>query len=796
MGKASRSRGMVRPPGPPRRSPPASPTSRSTAPPLASIAALLGGAVLCRFVAGGTWCAPVLVAGLAWPPWRRAALAALVGLLGALQGPGTFRPPQRGLYAATVRCVAADVPRAGRQRVVGVLESLDGQRVAPGPAQRMDVGVGVRRPTGWTPGERLEIALLQEEGPARPAAAHAWRRLAEAPAPRRALHDARSALARRFGAQLSARAAAWQRALLLGDRGALSRADVQAFRETGQAHLLAVSGLHVGLVLGLLLLGLRLLGCRPTTQAWLALPCVLLYVPLVGAPSSAVRAGVAAVLFLTTRGRGRLTEARAVLGATALLVLAFDGGRVGDLAAWLSFSAVLGILTLSRPILLALVRQPLLHLPGFLEPPRARLRRGLAVSLAAWLATAPWIALVFGRLTPWGPLLSLALVPLLACVLALGLGAALLGDVPLAGAVARTGAEWSVALLAGAGHAAAGAGLGSHAVAPGVLSTVAHVAALVALARARTARQSRALLALLAGTVLATTWGTQPAGRARPRRGYDPGHVPTVDLASIPLYVETRPLVFAGVVVVGAVFAVLAVRPLGWLTRGGAGAALALAVGTGAVIGPAGLAALFAPFVIATLLGRLPGWPRSGARDARQVVANGLPAGLGVLCVLLGPVEAGLALFLGGLACLGSDTCATEVGVRWGGTPRHLLTGRALPRGESGGVTGAGLLGALFGACLAPGAFALAAGAPLHGLPALAAAAGLAGSLVDSLLGAHAQYRGRHPTSGEVVEERHVAGQATQPVRGLTWLDNDGVNLASGLIAALLAVAAAGLLAP
>ena len=61
-----------------------------------------------------------------------------------------------------------------------------------------------------------------------------------------------------------------------------------------------------------------------------------------------------------------------------------------------------------------------------------------------------------------------------------------------------------------------------------------------------------------------------------------------------------------------------------------------------------------------------------------------------------------MILFLGALACLGADTCATEIGIRFGGTPRALIGGRTLRAGESGGVTGPGLAASVGGAFLAP----------------------------------------------------------------------------------------------
>ena len=156
-----------------------------------------------------------------------------------------------------------------------------------------------------------------------------------------------------------------------------------------------------------------------------------------------------------------------------------------------------------------------------------------------------------------------------------------------------------------------------------------------------------------------------------------------------------------------------------------------------ASLGYGAFAALLAPFLVATLLGRLPGRPRERGRSLAQVLANGLPALLGALVAFLGARGDGAALLVGGLACLGADTCATEIGTRYGGTPRALLGGRALAPGESGGVTLAGLLASAGGALLAPLAYALFADLDARAV-GLAGGRGLRGRAARQRAGRHA----------------------------------------------------------
>ncbi len=252
------------------------------------------------------------------------------------------------------------------------------------------------------------------------------------------------------------------------------------------------------------------------------------------------------------------------------------------------------------------------------------------------------------------------------------------------------------------------------------------------------------------------------------------------------------PLTLASAAAALAVVGFVAVR-LAWLTRGGAAGAVVLGFAGVLAFGWPALAALLAPFVVATLAGKLPGGdPGEGPRTLRQVAANGLVSFAGALVGIAGAPTVGLAVFLGGLAALGADTLATEFGTRYGGTPRSLATLRPLARGESGGVTIVGLVASVAGACLAPIAYVAALGGGTGATRAVLvlAGAGFVAGLADSALGAALQRKGRCAACGAIVESAAHCGAAPAGLpRRLGWLDNDVVNLANGLVGAALAVA-------
>jgi uncharacterized protein (TIGR00297 family) len=246
-----------------------------------------------------------------------------------------------------------------------------------------------------------------------------------------------------------------------------------------------------------------------------------------------------------------------------------------------------------------------------------------------------------------------------------------------------------------------------------------------------------------------------------------------------------------------------------------AGAVAAAVLGT-VVFGLAGAAwaiVLLAFFVSSSLLSKLfhvkkrgidANFAKGSRRDASQVFANGGVAGLIALTFFLlnmfdAPQDVLHFLWLAFAASLGAanaDTWGTELGVLNPRQPLFITTFRRVPKGTSGAVSLAGSLAALSGSMLVA---LVALCCRLFGLaPAgvisiwldfvLISAAGLLGAFVDSFLGATMQAvffcsscekeTERHP--------KHSCGSPTTLVRGKRWLNNDGVNLACTLSAALL----------
>lgn len=239
----------------------------------------------------------------------------------------------------------------------------------------------------------------------------------------------------------------------------------------------------------------------------------------------------------------------------------------------------------------------------------------------------------------------------------------------------------------------------------------------------------------------------------------------------------------------------------GLLSRAGAIGAIAVGV-PAALAGPAWAVLLVGYFAASSVLSRLGEATKrartdrviekGGPRDAWQVLANGGAFAVAALLALVAPPP-DLSFRLaatGALAASAADTFATEIGTWLGGTPRDVRHWRPVPPGTSGGVTIAGSAGMVLGALVVTllAALVLVPELRVPRLAALMVVIGVAGAVVDTLLGAWVQRRRWCPTCRASTEQRvHPCGTPTQRAGGWAWLGNDAVNTACTLVGAILA---------
>jgi uncharacterized protein (TIGR00297 family) len=224
------------------------------------------------------------------------------------------------------------------------------------------------------------------------------------------------------------------------------------------------------------------------------------------------------------------------------------------------------------------------------------------------------------------------------------------------------------------------------------------------------------------------------------------------------------------------------------LTADGAIAAAVVGCITFARGGRSGAAALLVFFGGSTALSRLGERRKQGLalaqakgarRDAWQVLANG---GAATLAICLGRPHAAT----GALAAAAADTWATELGLLARRPPRLITTLRAVAPGTSGGITPEGLLASIGGAVVVGATVAALDGD--RRMVRSAAFSGMAGALVDSLLGATLQavYWCPHCEALTEAPVHSRCGTRATYRRGLTWITNDTVNLLATLAGATI----------
>jgi competence protein ComEC len=201
-------------------------------------------------------------------------------------------------------------------------------------------------------------------------------------------------------------------ALIWGDKSYLSNDQIMAFRKSGTAHLIALSGMHVGLVF--LLLG-KILSVIKTTKLYypLLISAICCYAMFGGMSSSVFRAALMLSFVLIGRqlGRNPGTVHWYVLAIFCMLVV--DVEQIEDVGFQLSCVAVAGILLFFDRFKTILSRIGIRK--SFMRDP-------LALCFAAQLATAPLSIYYFHQFQVLFPLGNLLLAPLVGILMILGVG--------------------------------------------------------------------------------------------------------------------------------------------------------------------------------------------------------------------------------------------------------------------------------------------------------------------------------------------------------------------------------------
>ena len=210
---------------------------------------------------------------------------------------------------------------------------------------------------------------------------------------------------------LDEQALAVSSALLLGQKEGLSREMRRNYAQAGASHLLALSGMHLGILYGLMYI-LLIRRIRYSDWKWFFLPPILLtvwgYAFIAGMPVSLVRASIMLTLATIAALAQADTPPLHILALSALVILLFTPAALMQAGFQLSFISVFFILVLYRP-----VRERL----GI----RNKVADLLLLSVVAQLGTAPLSIWYFHSLPLLGALVSIVLIPLTTIIIYLGL---------------------------------------------------------------------------------------------------------------------------------------------------------------------------------------------------------------------------------------------------------------------------------------------------------------------------------------------------------------------------------------
>lgn len=211
-------------------------------------------------------------------------------------------------------------------------------------------------------------------------------------------------------------------ALIAGDRSEIPLHITEAFRSSGASHILALSGLHLGIIYTIVRHCLLPFGNSPAAEKVRAILTVIIcgsYTICTGAGASIVRAFLFILLNETARLTGRYRSTASVLFSALLIQTATDAGSIKSAGFQLSYAAMAGIAFI-YPRLKGLWRE---------DGSRSLMKRiwnSAAMSISCQLTTAPIVWLYFGTFPQYFLLTNLIALPLTGAIIPAAIAVTLL----------------------------------------------------------------------------------------------------------------------------------------------------------------------------------------------------------------------------------------------------------------------------------------------------------------------------------------------------------------------------------
>lgn len=208
--------------------------------------------------------------------------------------------------------------------------------------------------------------------------------------------------------------------ILLGERDEQIDGVYGPFQRVGLAHVLAISGFHMGVLAGFVLLIARAIGGSRRWHGMIVIGFVLLYLLLVETQVAVLRAGVMSMIASLGLVFGRRYKIGGLVSVSAIAILIWRPDQIFNAGFQLTFGVVLGLIHLSPILRRRWFGSPDMEAPTVGAMLLQWIYTALAASVTAWLIAMPIVLHHFGMISPLAVAMSIITLPLAAIILSIG----------------------------------------------------------------------------------------------------------------------------------------------------------------------------------------------------------------------------------------------------------------------------------------------------------------------------------------------------------------------------------------
>jgi competence protein ComEC len=234
------------------------------------------------------------------------------------------------------------------------------------------------------------------------------------------LYNARNSIAQSIDRALPEPQSALAKGIFLGDTGDIPQSLREAFANTGTSHILAISGLHLTIIIGLMVMvGSLIFGRQYNIHIWLALLVVWVYALFTGLEMPIIRSAIMGSVFLLAEFLGRQRNALPALTLAAAVMLAVQPGIIADVSFQLSYLSMCGlILVYPQFQKLSILKEPEEEDNSIIRHISRIILTGLFVIISALIGIAPLISYYFGVIPVLSIPATIFILPVLPLIIA------------------------------------------------------------------------------------------------------------------------------------------------------------------------------------------------------------------------------------------------------------------------------------------------------------------------------------------------------------------------------------------